>query len=294
MTLSSSLLNQLQQTTGLSLRNPRICSIGGGDINAAYRVKADGVDWFVKLNRASLTGMFAAEAAGLQELARQQHVRVPGVISQGKHGDQAYLVLEYVELSSLRGKSAALFGQQLAALHRQPQPYFGWHIDNTIGSTPQHNDRSDDWLQFWSCQRLGKQLKFAAANGFGGSLQRQGEKLIDKLPALFSDYQPYPSLLHGDLWAGNAAASSCGEPIIFDPACYYGDREADMAMTELFGGFGREFYDAYQQAWPLDAGYNTRKTLYNLYHILNHLNLFGAGYLRQSQSMIEQLLAEMA
>lgn len=291
MNLSPALLQHLQQTTGETLRNPRTSSIGGGDINAAYRLQADGIDWFVKLNRASLVSMFAAEAAGLEELASSHTIKLPTVIAHGGHQQHAYLVLEYIPLTGLRGDSSRRLGQQLAALHRIRQPYFGWHTDNTIGSTPQHNRRDDDWIRFWREQRLGKQLQFAAEQGFTGKLQSQGEKLQEKLPVFFSTYHPQPSLLHGDLWGGNASADESGNPVIFDPACYYGDREADLAMTELFGGFGQDFYAAYQANYPLDADYSSRKTLYNLYHILNHLNLFGGGYLRQTETMINQLLA---
>lgn len=293
MTLSSDLLQHLQKTTGQILRNPRVSSVGGGDINAAYRLQAEGIDWFVKTNRASLAAMFAAEAAGLQELGALNEVRVPKVIDHGQCGGQAYLVLEYITLNGLRGNSARLFGAQLARLHRKAQPFFGWHIDNTIGSTPQHNQRHDDWADFWQQQRLGKQLAFAADSGYGGSLQRKGETLMEKIPAFFSDYRPLPSLLHGDLWGGNASADKEGNPVMYDPACYYGDREADIAMTELFGGFGPDFYAAYQAEYSLDAGYKTRKTLYNLYHILNHLNLFGGGYKHQAENMMDLLLAEL-
>lgn len=292
MTLCSDLLHHLQKATGQTLHNPRISSIGGGDINAAYRVQSKNVDWFIKTNRASLAAMFTAEAAGLRELATLNEVRVPKVIDHGQCGGQAYLALEYISLNGLRGDSASLFGAQLARLHRKAQPYFGWSIDNTIGSTPQHNQRHDDWVVFWQTQRLGKQLEFAADNGYSGSLQRKGEKLLEKIPAFFSDYRPHPSLLHGDLWGGNASADREGNPVMYDPACYYGDREADIAMTELFGGFGADFYAAYQAEYALDVGYKTRKTLYNLYHILNHLNLFGGGYRHQAENMMDRLLAE--
>lgn len=287
------LIHHLETQTGQSLQNPSLRNIGGGDINSAYRLKTENIDWFIKLNRADLAGMFVAEATGLRELAGMGAVRVPDVICFGDFQQYAYLVLEFIELRSLNGNSSSLFGQQLAQLHRQRQAYFGWSIDNTIGSTPQHNDRKNDWVGFWQQQRLSKQLQLAAANGYGSSLQSQGEKLLARIGDFFSDYRPHPSLLHGDLWGGNAAADSQGQPIIFDPACYYGDREADLAMTELFGGFGRNFYAAYQAEYPLNNGYKIRKTLYNLYHILNHLNLFGSSYLSQAINMINQLLAEL-
>lgn len=293
MSISDSLIRHLEHTTGRTLVQPAIRSIGGGDINAAYRLQANNVDWFIKINSTERAHMFAAEAQGLQELAAIGEIRTPEVIAFGTHVHQTYLVLEYIELSSLRGSSAGKCGEQLARLHKRTQPFFGWPIDNTIGSTPQHNAKNSSWIAFWQNERLAKQLQFAAQNGFGGSLQSQGEKIIAALPALFTDYQPHPSLLHGDLWGGNAAADKMGNPVIFDPACYYGDREADIAMTELFGGFAADFYSAYQNEYPLDAGYKTRKTLYNLYHILNHLNLFGAGYLNQTSRMIDRLLAEL-
>jgi fructosamine-3-kinase len=166
-------------------------------------------------------------------------------------------------------------------------------MDNTIGSTPQKNTPRQDWVAFWREQRLGYQLQLAARQGHGGALQRQGEQLLEYLPDFFTDHRPQASLLHGDLWSGNYSIDSQGQPVIFDPAVYFGDREADLAMTELFGGFGAEFYAAYNSSWPLEPGYAVRKTLYNLYHILNHLNLFGGGYLSQAQRMIQHLLAEV-
>ena len=136
-------------------------------------------------------------------------------------------------------------------------------------------------------------MRLAAQNGYGGQLQRLGEKLMDSLPAFFADYTPQPSLLHGDLWSGNHAYLQNGTPTIFDPAIYYGDRECDIAMTELFGGYDTDFYAAYRSAYPLDAGYATRRDLYNLYHILNHANLFGGGYARQAEQMMQKLLRNL-
>lgn len=293
MPVSASLIQHLQQVTGRSLKNHKLYSVGGGDINAAYRLKAEGVDWFIKLNRAALSDMFTAEAAGLKEIIASGQIQVPVVVSHGQHDGQAYLLLEYVELLALRGSSVGLLGQQLARLHQIRQPFFGWFSDNTIGTTPQHNGRDSDWIRFWQRQRLGKQLQVAAANGFAGNLQKKGAALLEKVPLFFSTYQPQASLLHGDLWGGNAASDIYGNPVIFDPACYYGDREADLAMTELFGGFSQGFYTAYHDEYPLDSGYKTRKNLYNLYHILNHLNLFGRGYQHQAEGMMDQLLAEL-
>lgn len=282
----------ISQATGEPFRLIRQSSLGGGCINAAHRLAGEGRDYFVKLNDAVLSDMFEAEAEGLAEMARTQTIRVPTPICWGTAAGQAYLVLEYIPLGGSGTDVMERFGRELAAMHRTTQSRYGWHRDNTIGSTAQINTQESDWLTFWREHRLRFQLELAARKG-GGRLLRQGERLLEVLPAFFSGYQPQPSLLHGDLWSGNYAIAQSGEPVIFDPAVYYGDREADLAMTELFGGFGGHFYAAYNEAWPLDAGYATRKTLYNLYHIINHFNLFGGGYAGQAERMIERLLGEV-
>jgi fructosamine-3-kinase len=218
-------------------------------------------------------------------------VRVPQPLCSGTAAGQAFLVLEYLEL---RGHGdAALLGTQLAQLHRVPQSRFGWAHDNWIGSTPQPNGWRHQWVAFWREQRLGFQLQLAAQNGYGGALQRDGEALLAGLDAFFDGYVPAPSLLHGDLWGGNHGFLADGSPVIFDPATYVGDRECDLAMSELFGGFAPAFHAAYREAWPLDPGYAARRTLYNLYHVLNHANLFGGGYAAQAARMTAQLLAEI-
>jgi protein-ribulosamine 3-kinase len=266
--------------------------LAGGDINAAYRLQAENLSYFVKLNRPERLAMFEAEALGLHSLAQTQTIRVPEPIVCGKTPDYAFLVLEYIALNNLNPRTEQLLGQQLAQLHRQKQAYFGWHCDNTIGSTAQVNGQYHTWIKFWQEQRLGHQLTLAAAKGYRGRLQTLGEKLCANLEPLFSGYQPQPALVHGDLWCGNVAADGQGNPVIYDPACYFGDRETDVAMTELFGGFSATFYQAYQAVYPLSPGYAGRKTLYNLYHILNHLNLFGQSYLHQAENMISTLLKE--
>lgn len=266
-------------------------STGGGCINQTLRVRYGADSYFVKLNTASRADMFAAEALGLRELQDSHTLRVPEAVCWGDDGESAYLVLEDLQLGG-RDDLAAL-GEGLAAMHRVTRERFGWDTDNTIGSTLQINTSEHDWVDFWRTQRLQFQLQLAAQNGHGGRLQSQGEKLLDAFPALFADYSPPASLLHGDLWSGNYAFNRSGEPVIYDPAVYYGDREADLAMTELFGGFGADFYAAYRANYPLDAGYGVRKTLYNLYHILNHLNIFGEGYRSQAYRMMDALLAEL-
>ncbi|MHB8535715.1 MAG: fructosamine kinase family protein [Sulfuricaulis sp.] len=265
-------------------------SVGGGCINSAT-VLVDGKRrYFVKLNQASYRSMFEAEAEGLGEITQTRTVRVPAPVCWGTADGSTYLVLEHLELDGADSRHLERLGQQLAQLHRITREQFGWQRDNTIGSTPQVNTLTTDWIDFWNRHRLGFQLKLALRNGC--DLTRKGERLMTGLGGFFQDYRPLPSLLHGDLWGGNVGATG-QQPVIFDPAVYYGDRETDLAMTELFGGFSSRFYQAYREAWPLDAGYKTRKTLYNLYHILNHFNLFGGGYATQAERMIESLLAEL-
>lgn len=284
----------IEKATGRVFSMTAVQPIHGGDINSAYRLQGSKTSYFVKVNRADWVSMFEAEMAGLLEMASTQTMRVPRPVVFGTATDKSFLVLEAIDFGRSNQASDRLLGRQLAQMHRARQPFFGWHRDNTIGSTPQPNGQYADWSDFWRKQRLGFQLQLAAAKGYRGKLQTQGEKLASLMSALFQDHQPYPSLLHGDLWGGNASVDRHGNPVLYDPACYYGDREADLAMTELFGGFGRDFYAAYREEWPLDSGYSVRKVFYNLYHILNHLNLFGTGYQGQAEIMIDKILSELS
>lgn len=292
MSLQDALARAISQATGEVFKPENRRAVSGGSINTTEVLEGGGRKFFVKLNTAARLDMFEAEVEGLVEIANSKSVRVPQPVCCGTHGDRAYLVLEHLDIGRGNGKTDELLGQQLAAMHRATRTRFGWRRANTIGSTPQLNAETDDWLTFYREQRLRFQLELAAANGHGGNLLRRGEQLLEKIPAFFTGYQPQPSLLHGDLWGGNHAALNDGTPVIFDPAVYFGDREADLAMTELFGGFGDDFYATYRAAWPLDPGYRVRRDLYNLYHVLNHLNLFGGGYRAQAEQMIERLLSE--
>lgn len=267
--------------------------VHGGCINESYRWETDRTPIFVKLASTDRLSMFEAEAAGLEELSRAHAVRVPRVLAVGATESNAYLALEWVDLMAPSRPSEWALGEQLAQLHRVTAPTFGWHRDNTIGSTPQINKRTDGWVDFFREHRLRYQLDLAQRNGYAGRLQERAARLLDGLNAFFADHRPVASLLHGDLWGGNWSADSAGAPVLFDPAVYFGDRETDIAMTRLFGGFGAAFYDAYEAIWPADPGAATRALLYNLYHVLNHLNLFGEGYLPQAEAMIDGLLAEL-
>ena len=278
--------------------------VSGGCINQGYAVSDGERTYFVKLNEAPKVEMFVAEALGLQEMAQTNTIRVPKPICWGVAENSAYIVLEWLKLgallqNSVEGNPPHRFcagttnswqemGQNLAAMHRNTSSSgFGWEQNNTIGSTPQINNWTKDWLEFYASRRLGYQFQLAKRKG--GNFPQQ-EQLLASLPQLLS-HPVQPSLVHGDLWGGNAACTEGGEPVIFDPATYYGDREVDIAMTELFGGFPAAFYRSYNEAFPLQPGYEQRKTLYNLYHILNHFNLFGGGYASQANRMISQILS---
>ncbi len=276
---------------GIAARTPPAPrALGGGDISAAWRVSTEDGPVFLKTGDAAAFPQLDAEGDGVRELQNAHAVRVPRVLCTARHGADAFLALEWLELEPGGADAARLLGRQLAAQHRHTQEAFGWHRDNTIGSTPQRNTPDRDWVRFFREQRLRFQLELAAANGYTGELQEQGAALAGRLERLFDGYTPQPSLLHGDLWSGNWAVAD-GEPVIFDPAVHYGDRECDIAMTRLFGGFGPAFYAAYEESWPLDPGHRKRVPLYQLYHVLNHLNLFGRSYLSRALSLLRELSA---
>lgn len=261
-------------------------AINSGCINQAYKISDDNSTYFIKLNSTRFGDMLETEALSLTELASSNSIKVPNAICYGSIGDQAYLVLEHLKLSGRA--NPILQGRQLAAMHRVTHAQFGWEHDNTIGSTPQLNTPMDNWVNFWREYRLLPQLQLAQSNGY---TLKPVERLAECFQQLFTDYHPQPSMLHGDLWGGNASGLADGTPVIFDPAFYYGDRETDMAMTHLFGGFESDFYAAYNEAWPLHDGHRVRCSFYNLYHIINHLNLFGSGYHGQAISLANKVLA---
>jgi len=263
-------------------------SVSGGCINQGYCLQGDGLAYFVKINQASRLSMFAAEAFGLKQMAATHTIRLPEPICWGISDNYSYLVLEWLEFAQGNSLSWEKMGQKLALMHQtQGNQRFGWNENNTIGSTPQINAWTDNWADFFAQHRIGYQLQLAQKRG--GSFPERTEVLLAVLKCL-KDHYPQPSLVHGDLWSGNVGVTKDGEPVILDPATYYGDREVDIAMTELFGGFPAAFYRGYNEVFPLEEGYQQRKTLYNLYHILNHFNLFGGGYGTQANQMLRQIL----
>jgi fructosamine-3-kinase len=275
----------ISQATGAKFICDRRQAQSGGCINQATRLSDGQRQFFVKTNIANCLDMFTAEAIALKQMYATQTIRVPQPICWGIADDAAYLVLENLDLGCRQDWEA--MGRNLAAMHRVTcDRGFGWDRDNVIGSTPQINNWTNSWIDFWMEYRLAFQISLAKRKGWRCNVSEQ--KIYTSLAQSFDNYQPQPSMVHGDLWSGNAAFVD-GEPVVFDPALYFGDREVDLAMTELFGGFPSQFYRAYQVAYPLDAGYQQRKTIYNLYHILNHFNLFGGGYGSQVNRMIESI-----
>ena len=268
--------------------------ISGGDINSAYKLSNQPHShslhsYFLKINHADRIEMFEAEAEALRQLQATHTIRVPTPICTGITDAISYIVLEFLDLRPIVPSYES--GRQLARLHLVSGSLrFGWTQSNTIGRTPQFNNWTEDWAEFWQEQRIGIQLDMAHKRG---ARFRQGDRLLNAIPDLLANHVPTPALVHGDLWSGNAGMTRGGEPVIFDPALYWGDREVDLAMTELFGGFSPEFYAGYTEVYPIDPGYSSRKDLYNLYHILNHYNLLGGSYAGQADRMIDRLIAHM-
>ena len=253
---------------------------------------ADG-HYFIKIGSLNDLTLLMSEKIGLEALAVTRAIKVPKVIFVGETSTCSFLICEYLDLKKDNLFSGKILGKQLALLHQNSNEFFGLSEDNWIGLNPQKNHWQENWISFFKKYRLQPQLIWAFERGYRSSLEEKSERLMEALPLFFDQYKPKPSLLHGDLWSGNWGTINNTTPVIFDPAIYYGDREADMAMTKLFGGFPQVFYDAYNYQWGLDYGFKVRQNLYNLYHLLNHLTLFGEVYLRQTIDVFEQLLSEI-
>jgi fructosamine-3-kinase len=259
-------------------------AVGGGDIAASYRVEADGARAFLKIGAA--THPFDAEALALGEMAATRTLRVPRVLAHGLAEGAGYLLLEWIDLADDGDWAAA--GRQLAALHACVQPAYGWSRDNSIGASAQFNAPCADWAQFYRERRLRPQFALARAGRLAELAARQ-ERACCASDRLLAAHAPPASLLHGDLWRGNLAFDRSGQPVLFDPATYYGDGETDLAMARLFGGFPPRFHAAYDEIRPPVSGAAARLRLYQLYHLLNHANLFGGGYVAQAVASIDRL-----
>ncbi|MEM9079519.1 MAG: fructosamine kinase family protein [Verrucomicrobiota bacterium] len=256
-------------------------SVSGGDISQAFRSG----DHFIKTNHPSSLFMFEAEAFALKTLAKTHTVRIPQSLANGASETHSYHILEYLPLQPLTAQANVTLGHQLAQLHQHTAPEPGFPLNNTIGATPQNNEPRPTWLEFWRDQRLAPLFQRLAKRGKSFP---QSDLLLDNLDQLLPA-NPEHSLLHGDLWAGNAACLPDHTPVLFDPASYYGHRETDLAMTQLFGGFSHQFYQAYESVSPPEPGHELRTELYNLYHLLNHNLLFGDTYRNQCLSIVQQL-----
>lgn len=289
MTLPAALIEVIAREIGVEIEGA--APVGGGDISQATQVQlVDGRQILVKWQSGSLSGLFTAERHGLERLRSASALRVPDVLAQleATKDHPAFIAMEWLGRGPRNPEVAAALGHGLADMHRVTADTFGLDHDNFIGANPQPNRQTADWITFFREQRLGYQMDLARQNGY---LSSQRASRLEKLLARLDDWlpaSPPASLLHGDLWGGNWLVTAVGEPALIDPAVYYGHREADLAFTELFGGFPQAFYEAYNEAWPLDPEYKERKDLYNLYHLLNHLNLFGEGYGSSVDSVLRQ------
>lgn len=264
-----------------------ISPLGGGCIHQVYRIATAKRSYLLKWNPRPLEGVFEVEARGLALLAATGTVHVPQVIATHRRPD--FILLEWIQSDGDNANwNPEMLGRQLAALHRFPvSSKYGLDHDNYIGANAQRNAWHDSWIDFYRDYRLRPQIQMASLNhALPDSANKKLDWILEHLDHWIDEGHVRPSLLHGDLWAGNVIAGPGQQPVMIDPAVYYGDREADLAFTELFGGFSKRFYQAYQEAWPLEPGYPDRRDFYNLYHLLNHLNLFGPVYASQVISVI--------
>lgn len=262
--------------------------VSGGDINQCYSVSDHEKRFFIKVNQDSCEAMFEQEAYSLAAIKKTNKIECPNVITTGVLDGNAFLALEFIALNNTNVCDWHLFGQRLAQMHDESiHGQFGWQYDNFIGLTPQSNQWQSNWRSFFAEQRIGWQLQLLHEKSitFGNV-----DFIVEACHKGLLNHKVSPALVHGDLWQGNLGFSH-GAPAIFDPACYYGDREVDLAMTELFGTLPQSFYQGYQSIFNIPPGYEKRKHIYNLYHILNHANLFGDAYIDQAKATISRVLA---
>lgn len=288
LSVPSEIVNEIEGRTGSGITG--FTSASGGCINHGGIVITKSGSFFLKWNdRKKFPGMFEAEAKGLSLLKRSTSLHVPEVIHYATAGPYQFLLLEAIEESRRAPDYWKTFGVRLAQLHKTFADQFGLDHDNYIGSLPQSNTRTSSWQEFFVEQRLRKQLRLAVDGGkLNVGISKKCELLFRKLDTLLT-VEP-PSLLHGDLWGGNIMINASGQPCLIDPATYFGNREVDLAMTALFGGFDPRFLDHYDEVFPLLKGYQERLDIYNLYPLLVHVNLFGGGYARQAEAVLNRFV----
>jgi len=280
----------ISEVTNIPFRIKNKQTVHGGCINQAFHIQDNEQNYFVKVNDRSSLDNFHSEVTALSAIQKTNSIKVPKIMGSGSFENFSFLILEYLHLKN-RG-SIRDFAIALASLHKNQSKMFGFHQNNYIGATKQINSSMHDWAEFFLQNRIGYQLELLESKYDIRALRNNEKLLKEKIEYLFKNHSPAPSLLHGDLWQGNYSFDRDGTPVIFDPASYYGDHEAELAMLELFGSPGKAFFDTYQEYYPINKGYQQRKKLYNLYHILNHANLFGASYLAQANDMIEHLVTQ--
>ncbi len=288
MNYYETLENCIKEHFGDSVTMTGRSSVFGGDINEAYRLElSDGNQVFVKMNQLSNLGFFETEAKGLAALAKSKNMPIPKLLGYGKNGGKSFLMMEYVKPGRPSKKQWEEFGHNLAYMHLADcGDQFGFEIDNYIGATPQKNDYRKDWITFYQECRLKPQIEMAAYY-FDTEFRKKLDDLVENLDRYIIAPKK-PSVIHGDLWSGNALHGADGVSYLIDPATYYGHFEAELAMTKLFGGFPMEFYQAYFEVNKPEVGFQERVDIYNLYHLLNHLNLFGYGYLGDVKRIVNR------
>lgn len=292
----TSLDDAIQSLFGSSVKVESRHHVSGGDINEAYGLLlSDGSHIFMKSNRGKNEAFFAAEASGLSAIAQTNTIGTPHIFCTGKEGSgegYAFLLMEFVEEGRRIPDYWTVFAKQLAAMHQADTSgmgvngKYGFIQDNFIGERNQVNRAEQSWISFFRDCRLRPQFR-SAASYFDSAWQKKVEKLLERLEELLVEPE-HPALIHGDLWSGNFITGSDGKAWLIDPAVYVGHAEADLAMTELFGGFSPTFYQEYRKAFPMQPGYENRRDIYNLYHLLNHLNMFGSAYLSSVKRIVEK------
>ena len=289
---SAIVFEEISESLGFKARIDTLRSIPGGGTFRTYRLETAERPLFIKVHTDRHSAVFLEESRSLNAIAATGCVPVPRVLGHGNSGDISWLVLEWLSLSAGDERSGALLGTKLASLHKVTSTSYGWEATNFIGASEQSNGLSNDWTVFFLEQRLKPQIRMLRKRNIDDNLLMLMDRVLDAVPILLAGHRPEPSLLHGDLWGGNWSKLPDGDPVIFDPASYWGDRETDLAMTFLFGGFPTSFYAAYEEAWPLPDGWLQRRSLYQLYHVLNHANLFGGSYIAQASAMIREICEE--
>ncbi len=282
---------EVARSIGLDENGIALRPVAGGDTSQTCLLETRNGSAFVKFESSDRCALLAAEADGLAALSRAGCVRVPQLLGhQPFEAGGGWLALEALKLRPRTRPVDRRLGHELAMQHRDQGEMFGWHRDNYLGPMPQSNDVAGDWSEFFRQRRLAPQIQRLVQSRRGPGLDEAAQQVLAAWTRLGADHDPEPSLLHGDLWAGNAAALSDGTPVIYDPAVHYGDRECDLAMADLFGGFSEDFFRAYREAWPLPGGWRQRRAFYQLYHVLNHANLFGGSYVASAEHRMRELI----